>query len=92
MPRIEKNVIVANKKGLHARPAAMFVQLADKFGVNVTLVKGEERVNGKSIMGLLMLGAQHETPLTIIVEGDSAEAAMAEFENFFSKQEEDLVK
>jgi phosphocarrier protein HPr len=92
MPRIEKNVVVANKKGLHARPAAMFVQLADKFGVNVTLVKGEERVNGKSIMGLLMLGAQHETALTVIVEGDSAEAAMAEFENFFSKQEEDLVK
>ena len=92
MPRIEKNVVVANKKGLHARPAAMFVQLVDKFGVAVTIVKGEDRVNGKSIMGLLMLGAQHQTPLTVIAEGDNAEAAMAEFEAFFGKQEEELIK
>ncbi|MBI4308935.1 MAG: HPr family phosphocarrier protein [Candidatus Omnitrophica bacterium] len=92
MSRIEKQLIVANKKGLHARPAALFVQLADKFDVSVTIAKGEERVNGKSIMGLLMLGAQYQTPLTVIVDGNEAQAAMAEFEAFFSKQEEELIK
>ena len=92
MPRIEKELILTNKKGLHARPAALFVQLAEKFDVSVTVAKGEERVNGKSIMGLLMLGAQAQTHLTVTVEGDDAEAAMTEFEAFFAKQEEDLIK
>ena len=92
MPRIEKQIIVANKKGLHARPAALFVQLADKFDVSVTIAKGEERVNGKSIMGLLMLWAQCQTPLTVIADGNEAQSAMAEFETFFSKQEEELIK
>ena len=91
MPRIEKNIVVANKKGLHARPAAVFVQLADKFPVSITICKGEEKVNGKSIMGLLMLGAQCGSSLTVVVEGEQAEAAMAELENFFSKQEEELL-
>ena len=91
MPVIEKDIIVMNKKGLHARPAALFVQIADKFNVNVTIAKGEEKVNGKSIMGLLMLGAQYRTSLKVIVEGDDAAAAMAAIEAFFAKQEEELV-
>ena len=91
MAKIEKEFIVVNKKGLHARPAAIFVQMAEKFNVNVTIAKGKERINGKSIMGLLTLGAVHNTPLTLIVEGDQAETAMAEFEIFFSKQEEELI-
>ena len=92
MSRIEKQIVVANKKGLHARPAALFVQLADKFDVAVTITRGEERVNGKSIMGLLMLGAQCQTPLIVIVDGNEAQTAMVEFEEFFSKQEEELIK
>jgi phosphocarrier protein HPr len=92
MPRIEKELIVQNKKGLHARPAALFVQLAEKHQVDVTICKGDERVNGKSIMGLLMLGAQYQTSLNLIVEGEAAEAAMQDFESFFSKQEEELMK
>ena len=91
MPRLEKKIIVANKKGMHARPAALFVQLADKFNVSVTIAKGDEKVNGKSIMGLLMLGAQFDTALSVTVDGDEAEAAMAAFEAFFAKQEEDLL-
>jgi phosphocarrier protein HPr len=92
MSHIEKQVVVANKKGLHARPAALFVQMADKFDATVTIVKGDERVNGKSIMGLLMIGAHCDTVLTVIVEGPEAEKAMGEFESFFSKQEEELIK
>jgi len=91
MNKIEKELIVANKKGLHARPAALFVGLAEKFDVNVTLAHGEEKVNGKSIMGILMLGAVTGTVLKVTVEGQEARAAMDEFEKFFNKQEEDLV-
>jgi phosphocarrier protein len=90
MCKIEKELVVANKKGMHARPAAIFVGLADKYDVTVTLAKGSEVVNGKSIMGILMLGAVEGTVLKITVEGKEATAATAEFERFFSKQEEEL--
>jgi phosphotransferase system HPr (HPr) family protein len=88
--KIEKDLTVANKKGLHARPAALFVSLVDKFNVTATLTKGEECINGKSIMGILMLGAAAGTVLKVTVEGDRAQEAMSEFEEFFSKQEEEL--
>ena len=88
---IEKEICVVNKKGLHARPAAIFVGLVEKFDVTVTLAKGPEVVNGKSIMGILMLGAVAGTVLKITVEGDQASAAMVEFEKFFNKQEEELA-
>ena len=91
MNKIENELTVVNKKGLHARPAAIFVGLVEKFNVTVTLARGSEAVNGKSIMGILMLGAVEGTVLKISVEGDEASAAMAEFEKFFNKQEEDLV-
>ena len=91
MPTIEKDIIVMNKKGLHARPAALLVQIADKFNVSVSVAKDGEKVNGKSIMGLLMLGAQHRTSLKVTVDGDDAAAAMAAIEAFFAKQEEELV-
>ncbi len=88
---IEKEITVVNKKGMHARPAALFVSLVEKFDVTVTLAKASEVVNGRSIMGILMLGAVEGTVLKITVEGDQAPAAMSEFEKFFSKQEEELV-
>jgi len=91
MNKIEKDLTVLNKKGLHARPAALFVSLVEKFDVTVTLAKGPEAVNGKSIMGILMLGAVAGTVLKITVEGNEAQAAMVEFEKFFNKQEEELV-
>ncbi len=90
MPRIERQMIIANKKGLHARPAALFVQIANKYEASVMVANGSEKVNGKSIMGLLTLGAQYQTPLTLTVEGEDAQQAMDEFQVFFSKSEEDL--
>jgi phosphocarrier protein len=89
--KIEKDLTVINNKGLHARPAAIFVGLVEKFGVAVTLAKGDEIVNGRSIMGILMLGAVEGTVLKVTVEGKAAEEAMAEFEKFFNKQEEELL-
>ena len=90
MNKIEKDLVVVNKKGLHARPAALFVGLVEKFNVTVTLTKGTEKVNGRSIMGILMLGAVEGTVLKVAVEGANALDAMTEFEKFFNKQEEEL--
>jgi len=90
MFKIEKELTVVNKKGLHARPAALFVGLVEKFDVSVTISNGKETVNGRSIMGILMLGAAGGTLLKISVEGPQAPQAMIEFEKFFSKQEEEL--
>ena len=88
---MEKDITVANKKGLHARPAALFVQLADKLNVSVTIQKGEEKINGRSIMALLTLGAPCGTVLKLIIEGNKAQEAMGEFEAFFNKQEEEFI-
>lgn len=88
---VEKDITVANKKGLHARPAALFVQLVDKLNVSVIIQKNQEKVNGKSIMGLLTLGAQHGSVLKLIVDGEGAQQAMVELESFFNKQEEDFI-
>ena len=90
MSKIEKEVIVANKKGLHARPAALFVGLVEKFDASVTVSNGQETVNGRSIMGILMLGAAGGTSLKISVEGAQASQAMVALEEFFSKQEEEF--
>ena len=76
--KITKDVIVQNKTGLHARPAAMFVQIANKFESEITIIKEEQRVNGKSIMGILMLAAEKGSRITIIAEGLDAEAAVEE--------------
>lgn len=91
MPVLVKTIVVANKKGLHARPAAMFVQIATKYDVQVSVAKDSEKVNGKSIMGLLTLGAMYNSQLTVTVDGNDAQSAMKAFEEFFSKQEEELL-
>ena len=68
-----KTVIVKNKQGLHARPAALFVQVANKFDSRVTVIYNNERVNGKSIMGILMLGAEQGTEIIIEADGKDAQ-------------------
>ena len=87
MPKFEKEVTIMNPQGLHARPAAMFVQIAVKYDCKVTVKKDDEAVNGKSIMGILMLGAQHQQKITLVVDGDDAEKVMTELEAFLSKHE-----
>ena len=77
-----------NKQGLHARPAALFVQIAEKYDSDVAVVKGEEEVNGKSIMGILMLGLHFQAKIRLIVDGADAEKAMADFEEFLKKESE----
>lgn len=87
MGLIKKKLIVKNKQGLHARPAALFVQVANKFDSRITVIRNNEEVNGKSIMGILMLGAEMNTPIIIEVEGDDAALAMLELEKIISSEE-----
>ncbi len=77
---IEKILIIKNKQGLHARPAALFVQIANKFNSDITISKGRHKVNGKSIMGIMMLEAGSGSKVTIVINGDDAEAAIKELE------------
>jgi len=77
MALIKKTLVVKNKQGLHARPAALFVQIANKYDSAIKVVKDDEVVNGKSIMGILMLAAEKDSEITIVAEG--ADAAMAKF-------------
>ncbi len=84
MPKIEKEFIVKNKQGLHARPAALLVQIAEKYDSEIAVAKDQEQVNGKSIMGLLMLGAHHLSKVSVTTDGPDAQAAMDDIEAFFN--------
>ena len=74
---LKKDFIIQNKVGLHARPAALFVQTAKKFKSNIMIEKeGGDKVNAKSILGVLSLGAEKGAHITIEIEGEDEEAAM----------------
>jgi len=88
MAVIKKELVVKNKQGLHARPAALFVQVANKFDSRVTVRRDEEEVNGKSIMGILMLGAEKGSTIIIEAEGDDAHLAIVELEKIIGQEEE----
>ena len=83
---VTRQFTVVNKLGIHARPAAMFVRSTGKFASSITVEKDGESINGKSIMGLMMLAAGTGSRLTITVEGHDAEAAMHEFERLFARK------
>lgn len=76
MTRLAKTVTITNRRGLHARASAKFVTLASSLPVDVAVVKDGSPVNGRSIMGLMMLGAAMGDCITISAEGDGAEAAV----------------
>jgi phosphocarrier protein HPr len=75
-----KELTVVNKLGIHARPAAMFVKTANRFACDIFVEKDGEKINGKSIMGLMMLAAGPGSKLTILATGDDAHQAVAEIE------------
>ncbi len=74
----ERTVRIQNKYGLHARPAADFVKLANRFRADIWVRKEETEVNGKSIMGVMMLAAEFGSEITIRASGQDAEAALEE--------------
>ena len=80
MALVTKKLTVKNAQGLHARPAALFVQVANKFNSRISVKRGDEKVNGKSIMGILMLGAEKDSEIIIEAEGDDAQMAISDLE------------
>ena len=87
MSIVRKQLIVKNKQGLHARPAALFVQIANKFDCHITVIRDEEKVNGKSIMGILMLGAEKDSEIIIEAEGEDAGLAIIDLEKLVTSEE-----
>ncbi|HEU5467249.1 MAG TPA: HPr family phosphocarrier protein [Gemmatimonadales bacterium] len=73
---IEREALIVNPLGVHARPAAEFVKTANRFSAAVEIRRGEMSVNGKSIMGVMMLAAEQGATIVISANGDDAEAAV----------------
>ena len=83
---LERNVTIANKNGLHARPAAEIVKTAAKFKAEITLVRDDMEVNGKSIMGVMMLAAEYGSTLVLRADGPDAEAAVSALANLIESK------
>jgi len=81
-----KELTVVNKLGIHARPAALFVKTANRFVCDIFVEKDGEKVNGKSIMGLMMLAAGPGCKLTVHAEGKDAAVAVAEIEALLERK------
>lgn len=87
---IERMVTIKNRAGIHARPAALLVQTASRYKSQIFIEKENDRINGKSIMGIITLGASYDTSLKLIADGaDEGEAIDAMVRLFDSKFEED---
>ena len=83
---LTKELVVQNKMGIHARPAAMIVRVTNKFKSDVFVEKDEEQVNGKSIMGLMMLAAGKGSRVKFIVTGEDAAQMLVELDALFARK------
>lgn len=84
--KVEKEITIVNRLGMHARPAAMFVRIASRHRCEVWVEKEGERINGKSIMGLMMLAAGQGSKLLVRCEGPEADRAMQEIEQLIASK------
>ena len=83
---LTRELTVINKSGIHARPAAMFVKTANRFLCDIFVEKDGEKINGKSIMGLMMLAAGPGSKLTIHANGNDGPQAIAEIEALLKRK------
>lgn len=83
---ISRNITIVNKLGIHARPAAMIVKLANQFKSDIFIEKDNERINGKSIMGIMMLAAAKGSKITVYAKGEDSETVLEEFEKLFESK------
>jgi phosphocarrier protein HPr len=86
MPKLVRDIIVQNSLGLHARPAMQFVDTANQFVSDITVIKGGAEpgeADGKSVMQMIILAAEQGTSLTIAADGEDAEAAVAALAKLF---------
>ncbi|WP_319559584.1 HPr family phosphocarrier protein [Marispirochaeta sp.] len=86
---VSKEVVIKNRAGIHARPAAMIVKTANEFDSQVYLEKDSTRINSKSIMGIITLGASFNTRLNVVAEGDDEEAAVDAIVHLFESRFEE---
>jgi len=84
--RQTRELVILNRYGLHARPAAMFVKTSNRFKAEVWVEKDGEEVNGKSIMGLMMLAAGHGSKLKVSASGSDAEKFLDEIEQLVASR------
>jgi phosphocarrier protein len=85
-PQLVKELLVQNKMGIHARPAAMIVRITNKFKADVFVEKDEEQVNGKSIMGLMMLAAGKGSKVKFLASGADAQQMLDELDQLFARK------
>lgn len=85
-----RELTISNKLGIHARPAAQFVRTASQFSAEIRVEKDGEEVDGKSIMGLMMLAAGHGSVLNVIAEGEDAEDALKALEDLVGRNFEEV--
>ncbi|MBI2870588.1 MAG: HPr family phosphocarrier protein [Candidatus Omnitrophica bacterium] len=83
---VERAIEVKNRLGLHARPAALFVQTANKFRCEIEVRRGRQKVNGKSIMGIMMLAAGKGTRINVRCEGQDADRAIRALQKLLSTE------
>jgi phosphocarrier protein len=83
---IESALKIINKHGLHARPAAQFVKIAGKFKSDIKVMKDGLEVNGKSIMGIMMLAAEPGSEITLLIEGEDEKEAFAALKELISQK------
>lgn len=84
--QLVKELVVQNKMGIHARPAAMIVRVTNRFKADVFVEKDDEQVNGKSIMGLMMLAAGKGSKVRFTATGDDAAQMLSELEQLFARK------
>ena len=83
---VSKNIEIINKLGLHARAAAQFVKLASNFSSHIEIEKNQQRVNGKSIMGVMMLAASKGSQITIYAEGEDENDSIIKLEELINNR------
>ncbi len=83
---IEEVLKIINRHGLHARPAAQFVKIAGKFKSDIKVIKDGLEVNGKSIMGIMMLAAEPDSEITLLIEGEDEKEAFAALNELISQK------
>jgi phosphocarrier protein HPr len=81
---VSKRFKITNKQGLHARPAALFVRTAARYSSEIWVTKDDDEVNGKSIMGLMMLAAEYGSEVEVRAEGEDEQAAIEELDRLFA--------
>jgi phosphocarrier protein len=86
---VEKTITIQNRAGIHARPAALLVQTTMHFKSTIYLEKETDRINGKSIMGIITLGAAYGTEIKIIAEGEDEQQAVDALEKLFNSKFEE---